>query len=145
MIRKMKREDAQCVIDMMRDFYTSDAVHTNGSEEIFRRNVENCLGDFPYAEGYVFEDDGKVFGYSLLATGYVSEFAKPCIWIEDLYLQPEYRGKGVGRHFFSFLEEQYPGWAFRLESEPENEPAVHLYRSCGFKDFPYVELIKGGL
>ena len=50
MIRKMRPEDKQEVIDMMRGFYAGPAVHTNGSEEIFLSNVENCLNDCPYLE-----------------------------------------------------------------------------------------------
>ena len=69
MIRKMKREDAQCVIDMMRVFYASDAVSTNGSDEIFTNDFENCVNDCPYLEGYVFEKGGEVVGYGMLANG----------------------------------------------------------------------------
>ncbi|MBR1806057.1 MAG: hypothetical protein IJ774_06710 [Selenomonadaceae bacterium] len=42
---KLQRGDAEIVTDMMRKFYTSAAVITDGSEKIFAANVENCLGD----------------------------------------------------------------------------------------------------
>ena len=141
----MEEKDRKQVLEMMRVFYASPAVWSNGSEEIFEADFAACISDSPFLEGYIFENAQDIQGYAMVAKSFSTEFGKPCIWIEDLYLQPEYRGKGIGRSFFSFLETQYPGWAFRLESEPENEPAVHLYRSCGFKDFPYMELIKGGL
>ena len=144
MIRKMQRADAATVTEMMRTFYASDAVHTNGSEEIFRADVENCVNDCPYLEGYVFED-GEVQGYAMVAKSFSTEFGKPCIWIEDLYLLPEHRGKGIGRSFFSFIEKAYPGCIFRLEAEPENAPAIHLYKSCGYEELPYMELKKDGI
>ena len=54
MIRKMTREDKNTIIDMMRVFYASPAVLSNGSEEIFEADVENCVNDSPYLEGFVF-------------------------------------------------------------------------------------------
>ncbi len=141
-IRPMTQQDTDAVIDMMRTFYASPAVHTNGSEEIFRADVENCVNDCPYLEGYVFEADGALQGYAMLAKSFSTEFGKRCIWIEDLYLLPESRGNGIGRQFFAFLEEKYTDVVFRLEAEEENEHAVHVYKKAGYEVLPYMEMIK---
>lgn len=141
-IRKMTRDDKQSVIDMMRVFYASPAVHSNGSEEIFEADVENCVNDSPYLEGYVFEEDGEIQGYSMLAKSFATEFGKPCIWIEDLYMKPEYRGSGIGSRFFEFLEQNYTDCIFRLEVEEENERAIHVYEKNGFTFLPYMEMKK---
>lgn len=53
-IRKMTEQDKQAVIEMMRVFYTSPAVFSNGSENIFLQDVEACTGDNPYLDGYIF-------------------------------------------------------------------------------------------
>ena len=142
MIRKMIRDDKQSVIDMMRVFYASPAVHSNGSEEIFEADVENCVNDSPYLEGYVFEEDGEIQGYSMLAKSFATEFGKPCIWIEDLYMKPEYRDSGIGSRFFEFLEQNYTDCIFRLEVEEENERAIHVYEKNGFTFLPYMEMKK---
>ena len=143
-INCLTREYADAVIDMMRIFYASPAVSTNGSEEIFRRDVEQCLNDNPYLEGYVFTEDGKVAGYAMVAKSFSTEFGKSCIWIEDLYLKPEYRGTGIGTQFLSFIKQKYPDSILRLEVEEENERAVHVYRKSGFEVLPYMEM-KGGV
>ena len=67
MIRKMVRDDKEMIIDMMRVFYASPAVLSNGSEEIFEADVENCVNDSPYLEGFVFEENGEVQGYGMIA------------------------------------------------------------------------------
>ena len=82
-IRNMTDADRTPVIDMMRVFYASPAVHTNGSEEIFKSDVENCINDSPYLEGYVFESGGNIIGYAMLAKSFSTEFGKPCIWIQE--------------------------------------------------------------
>jgi GNAT superfamily N-acetyltransferase len=129
-------------MDMMRTFYASPAVLTNGSDEIFVADIEECVSDSPYAEGYVFEASGETIGYAMLAKSYSTEYGKRCIWIEDIYIKEGYRGKGIGSEFFRFLEESYPDVLFRLEAEEENERAIHVYKKSGFDVIPYLELKK---
>ena len=138
----MNVKDRPVVMEMMRVFYSSPAVLTNGSEEIFANDVDNCIGDSPYLEGYVFENESDLLGYAMIAKSFSTEFGKPCIWIEDLYLKEKFRGHGVGSAFFKFIEEKYPDHLFRLEAEEENEGAIRLYKKCGFEVIPYVELKK---
>lgn len=141
-LEPMKREHARQVTDMMRGFYASPALLTHGSEEIFAANVETCLAGGPYLEGTVFTDDGAVVGYSLEAKSFSTEFGCPCVWIEDLYLLPAYRGRGLASALFALLEEKYPGALLRLEAERENAPALRAYRKNGFQELPYVELVR---
>ncbi|MBQ3492745.1 MAG: GNAT family N-acetyltransferase [Clostridia bacterium] len=138
----MIAQDKNTVIEMMRVFYSSPAVLSNGSEEIFNADVDACLNDSPYLEGYVFEENSKIQGYAMLAKSFSTEFGKPCIWIEDLYILSEYRGLGLGSGFFEFIKQQYPNALFRLEVEEENERAVKVYKKCGFEVLPYMEMKK---
>lgn len=138
----MTKNDEDAVIGMMRVFYASDAVLTNGSEEIFENDFNACVGSSPYAEGYVFKDGKNYLGYAMLAKSFSTEFGKNCVWIEDLYLTPSARGLGIGKAFFALLREKYPDEVLRLEAERENTRAIALYEKCGFEELPYVEMIK---
>lgn len=157
-IRLMTREDAPHVIEMMRVFYASPAVLSNGSEEIFRNDVENCVNGSPYLEGYIIEASEetphngdvqrnrleqvakKILGYGMVAKSFSTEFGKPCMWIEDLYLKEECRGLGLGSKFLNYIAEKYPEAILRLEVEAENESAIKTYRKCGFEELPYMEM-----
>ena len=142
MIRLMNRQDKPVVLEMMRVFYASEAVLSNGSEEIFVSDIENCVNDSPYLEGYILEEKGEIQGYAMIAKSFSTEFGKPCIWIEDLYLKEPYRGMGIGSGFLSYIVDKYPGHLFRLEAERENERAIAVYKKCGFEVLPYLELKK---
>ena len=69
-IRAMTPADKDSVMEMMRVFYNSPAVLSNGSDEIFARDIESCVSDNPYVEGYMFEQDGAVQGYGMAAKSF---------------------------------------------------------------------------
>ena len=142
-MRKMTAADKPHVLEMMKKFYSSDAVMTNGSEEIFANDIEECLSDSPYLEGFVFTDgEGTVRGYAMIAHSYSTEFGRRCISIEDIYLEEELRGSGIASEFFDYLRIRYPDYVNRLEVETENERAIAAYRRNGFEEIPYREMIR---
>lgn len=141
-IRHIKEKDRQTVTQMMRDFYTSDAVWTDGSDEIYKADIDNCISDNPYIEGYVIENNGNIQGYGMIAKSFSTEFGKKCVWIEDIYIKDEYRGYGLGTKFLNFVEGKYPDCLLRLEVETENERAVNVYTKCGYDILPYTEMKK---
>lgn len=141
-IRLMEEKDRQNVLNMMEAFYRSPAVYTNGSEEIFTNDIDACLNDNPYLEGYVFEGHDGLQGYAMLAKSFSTEFGKRCIWIEDLYVIEAYRRSGIGKAFFAFVEEKYRDAILRLEVEEDNRNALRLYKSQGMEVLPYLEMIR---
>ncbi len=138
MIRKIRPDDKPEVLRMMKFFYLSPAVSTDGSEEIFERDIDACLDED--LNGYVFELDEKLAGYAMAAESFCTELGKKCLWIEDLFIIPEYRRQGLAEEFFAFVKKQYPDYAIRLEVEKSNKPARQLYKKLGFDSFPYHEL-----
>ena len=141
-IRPIEARDKTEILNMMRAFYVSPAVFSNGSDEIFSNDIENCIGGSPYVEGYVIEDSNDIQGYMMIAKSYSTEFGKPCIWLEDIYIKDAYRGLGLGRAFIEFITKKYTDCIFRLEVEEENKRAVGLYKKCGFTVLPYMEMKK---
>ena len=103
MIRKLERKDKDLFLRLTRDFYASDAVlhsipdayHINAFEEMMRSEQ--------YAEGYLIEQDARPAGYALLAKTYSHECGGMVLWIEEIYIAPEFRGNGLGKEFFDYL------------------------------------------
>ena len=83
-----------------------------------------------------------ILGYAMIAHSFSTEYGRPCIWIEDLYLLEEARGNGFASQFFEFLTEKYSDHILRLESENENEHAMEVYKRKGFSEMPYVEMYR---
>ena len=142
-LRPMEASDKAAVTGLMRGFYASEAVHTNGSEEVFSNDIDACVSDYPFASGYVFtRGDGSICGYSMLAHSYSTEYGRPVIWIEDLFLEEEVRSKGLADRLFDLVEEKYPDHIHRLEVEETNFHAIRVYKKNGFTTLPYAEMIR---
>ena len=77
---------------------------------------------------------------SMVAKSFSTEYGCPCIWIEELYLEPEHCDQGFGSAFLRFVKEKYPEAIMRLEVEAENRRAMHVYRKNGFEEMPYIEM-----
>ena len=135
-IRSMKQEDYNEVLEMMKVFYASPALLSDPSEEVMKRDIEDCL---------VFENNtGVIMGYSMVAHSYSTECGGNCVWVEDIYIKPHYRGKNIAGEFFEHLDNMYGKEAvrFRLEVEEENERAVKAYKKAGFERLGYVQMAK---
>ena len=142
-MRRMKEEDRAAVAEMMKRFYESPAVHSNGSMEIFNSNISECLSGRPFAEGFVFtREDGSICGYAMLVHAYTTEYGMPAIWIEDIYLEEDMRGKGLADDFFDHVKSEHPDHLHRLEAESDNYRAIRSYEKNGFTKMPYLEMMR---
>jgi GNAT superfamily N-acetyltransferase len=68
--------------------------------------VEKALfGERPYAETLIADLDGKPVGFALFFHNFSTFLAQPGIYLEDLFVEPEHRGAGIGRALLGRLAE----------------------------------------
>lgn len=126
------------VFGMMKVFYASSAVIHKSSEAVLTRDINDCIADNPFIEGYVFKEEDDVIGYSMVSKNYTTEYGGLCIWIEDLYFKEQARGKGYAAVYFRFLEDTYrEAVRFKLEVEAENTSAIEAYHKSGYEISEY--------
>ena len=63
----------------------------------------HLFGERPVVECVVAEVAGVVVGFALFFTNFSTFLAKPGLYLEDLYVQPAYRGAGIGKALLSHL------------------------------------------
>ena len=88
----------------------------------------------PVAFCHVAEVDGKIVGIALWFLNYSTWLGKPGIYLEDLFVQPEYRGHGIGKGFMQTLAalcvergyERFQWWVLDW-----NTPSIDFYESFG--------------
>ncbi len=64
---------------------------------------EHLFGDRPYIEAILTEWDGKTAGFALFFPNYSTFLTQPGIYLEDLFVLPEYRRRGIGKAILSYL------------------------------------------
>lgn len=145
MIRPATGADRGILREMFDEFYRSDAVlhplpaayHEAALDDLFSEGTSQSC--FLLCEGEA------VCGYALLAEKYSHEAGGLELWVEELYLRPEVRGKGMGSAFFDYLRDYAAAHdvrRLRLEVEEENTGAMRLYARMGFKALNYRQMIR---
>ena len=95
---------------------------------------EHLFGERPVAEVIVAEEGTDPAGFALFFHSFSTFLGRPGIYLEDLYVRPEFRGRGMGRvllvHLTRLARERGCG---RLEWSvlDWNEPAIGFYRGIG--------------
>ena len=144
MIRKIEEKDREIFYKFTKSFYSSPVVMSDIPDGFHKDFFDEILKSDIYADAFMIEFENKPVGYAVTAKTYSHEAGGFVIWLEELYIEEEYRGKGLGKEFFSFLESYYPNTSrFRLEAEEDNKKALKLYESLGYKRLEYIQLYKG--
>lgn len=140
-LRKIKSDDRDKYIEMTTAFYNSEAVD-------HKVDPQNCVNTFnelmrsdTYAECYIIEESDEIAGYVLLSKSYSQEVGGICIWFEEIWVEPEFRGNGIGKYVLNKVMQLHSYAArFRLEYAPANHRAAELYRRTGFEDLNYKQM-----
>jgi len=101
--------------------------------------AQHLGGERPLVEAIVAEWDGQPAGFALFFTNYSTFLTKPGLYLEDLYVRPEYRRRGIGKALLSRLAQvvQERGYG-RLEWSvlDWNAPAITFYETMGATVLP---------
>ena len=132
-IRPAVREDSSLILEFIRGLaeYEKLAHEVVATEEMLEQTL---FGDKPGAEVIIAEWDGKPAGFALFFPSYSTFLARPGIYLEDLHVHPDSRGKGIGKSLLACLARiAVERGCGRLDWSvlDWNEPAINFYKSLG--------------
>ena len=107
-----------------------------GNQEALK---DHLFGEYTYAEAIIAEWQDKVVGFALFFPNYSTFRTKPGIYLEDLFVLPDYRRQGIGKALLQYLVElAFNRNVGRLEWSvlDWNEPAIEFYQSMGAEILP---------
>jgi GNAT superfamily N-acetyltransferase len=96
--------------------------------------AEHLFGPRPYAEALLAEDGGQAVGFALYFHNYSTFVGKPGIYLEDLFVMPEFRGRGHGKALFqAVVQVAVERGCGRMEWSVLNwnKPAIEFYEAFG--------------
>ena len=133
MIRPARAADAADIYQLIHEL----AAYEKAPQEVVATlaDIEQTLfGNNPTAFCHVAEEDGQIAGIAIWFLNYSTWLGKPGIYLEDLYVRPDFRGKGLGLSLMKELAricvergyQRFQWWVLDW-----NEPSINFYTSIG--------------
>ena len=132
-IRPATADDVPLILQFIRELAEHEklAHEANADEAIFR---EELFGDKPAAECVMAEYDGAPAGLAVYFHNFPTFAGRRGLYLEDLYVRPAYRGKGIGKaliiHLARIAKARHCR-SFEWSVLDWNEPAINFYKSLG--------------
>lgn len=132
-IRPATPDDADLLANLIRELAVYEKLedHARATADDVRRHL---FGPRPAAEAAVALVDGEPAGFALWFTSFSTFLGQPGVYLEDVFVRPEYRGRGIGKSLLAMLARlAVERGCGRLEWAVLNwnEPAIGFYRSLG--------------
>jgi GNAT superfamily N-acetyltransferase len=132
-LRPAVPEDAGLILQFVRDLaeYEHESEAVVATEDDIARHA---FGDHPLIYVTIAEWDGRPAGFALWFLNFSTWTGTPGIYLEDLFVRPEFRRHGIGkallRHLAAIAVEN--GWTRFVWSVLDwNTPAIEFYRAHG--------------
>jgi len=132
-LREAAAEDVPVLLSLIRELavYEKMADQVTATEENMKVSL---FGIRPGAEALLGELDGEPVAYAVYFHNYSTFAGRLGLYLEDVYVKPELRGKGMGKAILSYLARlaKERGCArFEWSVLDWNEPSIRFYRSLG--------------
>ncbi len=134
-IRAAQEADASLILQFIKELaeYEKLSHEVTANEKILSKNL---FGEEAYAKVIIAELEGLAVGFALYFHNFSTFLAKPGIYLEDLYVKPAYRGKGIGTQLLKKLAQiAVEKDCGRLEWSVLNwnKDAIRVYEKLGAK------------
>ena len=134
-VRKATPKDMDLLYEMINGLATYEKRPEDMTGSI--KMLKYFLFEKKIATAVIAEIDNKPIGYAIYYPTFASFAAKMNAYIEDLFIKPEYRGKGFGKEFFHKLLEMIKDEGYsKLEWSclDWNLPSIEFYKKLGAKE-----------
>jgi len=126
-------EDAAVILSLIKEL--AEYEHLSHEVAATENDIRKTLfGERPFAETLIGEYEGLPISFALFFHNFSTFVGKPGIYLEDLYVQPAYRGKGFGSkmlaHIAALAKERNCG-RFEWSVLNWNTPAIRTYEKLG--------------
>ena len=132
-IRPAVPDDGAAVLSLAKAFWAEDDMPSTPAQA---RALAELVGGSPAGAIYVIEAGGEAVGYAILTWGYTVEFAGMDAFLDEIYVAPEFRGRGLGSEAIAVLENsarERGCCALHLEVFRDKTAQARLYRRLGFQ------------
>jgi ribosomal protein S18 acetylase RimI-like enzyme len=135
-VREARARDVAALLRMMRKLAEQPPAIPFDEGEV-QAALDKFLGDATLGQAWLLWVRGEPVGYVIMTLGYSFEFRGRDAFVDELYIEPEFRRMGFGRRAMEILEKRARELgvnAVHLEVDRGNGAAAELYRRAGYAD-----------
>ena len=127
---------ADAVCAMMQGLYHEDTPASGDVSRNYRATIDRLLHHPACGQILLALEQAQPIAYTILIPYWSNEFGGTLLFVDELYVLPAWRGRGVARGLFAYIEQQrpYDETAVFLEVSATNARAFNLYQSLGFSE-----------
>ena len=141
-IRDVNANDRDTYLNLATGFYSGEATLHSINLDHTNRTFDECVKGSPFARAVLLEEDGKPAGFALFAFTWSNESGGMVAWLEELYVDPSFRGRQLGSQFMEWMLQEYSGFSrIRLELTRNNHGARKLYARYGLIPLDYEQMV----
>ena len=133
-LRLATPDDLNTLVEKASAYHEFEGIKSDGNK--LRESLTPLIGASPSGAIWLVEMSGLVIGYIAFAFGYSIEFGGRDAFIDELYIDPDYRGNGIGTEVLRMVKLEAIGLGVRalhLEVGLGNKRAQRAYASVGFE------------
>jgi GNAT superfamily N-acetyltransferase len=133
-IRLASISDIQIVLSFVENFHAVEGISVTDKQR--KIALTTLLNNKTLGEIWLLTVQGQAIGYIVLCFGFSIEFGGKDAFIEEFYITPEFRGKGLGKETLSLIKIVAKGHGvctLLLEVDKTKSKAQELYSQLGFK------------
>ena len=133
MIRKASKADLPQVLKLVRAYHEHEDIKLSDRQR--ETSVRSLINDRSLGGIWLVYSDDIPVGYIALCFGFSLEFSGREATVDEFYIMPEYRGKGLGTQVLEFIKAEagkYDVKVLHLEVARSNKKARKLYAQAGF-------------
>jgi GNAT superfamily N-acetyltransferase len=127
--------DVEELIPLMQEFYAGERLPYD--EPVLRRALAALWSEPLHGEVWLARADREPAGYGVLCCGFSLEYGGRDAFVDELFVRPGWRGRGIGGHVLDAMEASCRSRgiaALHLEVDHDNQDGKRLYLRRGFVD-----------
>ena len=128
--------DIDILLRLMRGLQPEDPWSVPFLEEEVHASLDELLRGPTLGRAFLIYERGLCIGYLVLSFDFSLEYGGKNAWIDELFIQAEFRGRGLGSRVLDFAANtarELGAKVLQLEVNRGNR-AINLYRRCGFEE-----------
>ena len=133
-IRPARMDNIETILDFMIDYYEIEGVEFDGVKS--KGTLEDFITDGTFGSLCIIHKSNEPIGYFCLAFNFTLEnYGKDC-FLDEIYIKPNFRNRGIGSEVMRYIENYLNGNGFKaihLIVHDDNPKAFKYYLKNGFR------------